>query len=288
MKQMLFLALIMEIGFSWVAFGQTNLITVSELDSAASDWPNSVVATTNISVGTNPVIVIPEGEVLRVLSASNTLISTVYQENTNQIPASATDIVEQINELRRHRLIIGKEQYDNYRIVPCNPAEVKIFHRTGIAVIPIAELPAELQKQLGYDKDKATEFLTKRREDEQLRREEQARQRRAEQDFAYPIGVGSTGVLKKPVHLIQIAGPDEMLAEIEVALKAVDPVTGVHYYRYNEKPPVLFYIRGLSTDGLVDDQYFNTTGLFKITGTRRYATTMGGTKTVFVLEPTTE
>jgi hypothetical protein len=141
-------------------WAQTNPISVTELDSAASDWPKSVTAKTNIAVhAESGVPVITNGAALPVLSVSNALISTVYQGTTNQIPALATDIIEQINDLRRHRLIVGKEQYDNYRLVPYTPVEVKIFHRTGIAVIPIAGLPADLQKQLNYSPDKATEWL---------------------------------------------------------------------------------------------------------------------------------
>jgi hypothetical protein len=285
MKWTVSLTLVLEVGLLSVVFGQTNLITVSELDSATSDWPKSVTATTNISVTTKSGdAVITKGGVLPVLSVSNVLVSTVYQGMTNRIPAVRTDIIEQINDLRRHRLIVGKEQYDNYRLVPYNPAEVKIFHRTGIAVVLIAQLSAELQAQLGYEKDKAEEFLAKRREEEQLRRKQQARQKLADQRLADPIGVGSVGVLYS-VHVVQITGPDEMLAEI--------PVAYIYESRMYDKPvhssrKELVFIKGVSTDGLIDGHDLKTESVFRITGTKRYGTAMGGTKTVFVLEPTSE
>jgi len=266
-------------------WAQTNLITVSELDSAAGDWPKSVTARTNITVHTESgILVVTNGAVLPVLSASNTLVSTVYQTTTNQIPAAATDIVDQINNVRRHRLIVGKEQYDNYRFVPYTPVEVKIFHRTGVAVIPIASLSTELQKQLGYDSDKAKEFLAQRQEKEELQRKEQARQKLADQQLADPIGVGSAGVLYS-MHVVQITAPDEMLAEI--------PVAYVHEVAWADRPlhssrKELVFIKGVPTDRLVDGYEYKTKSVFRITGTKRYSTAIGGSKTVFVLEPDSE
>ena len=38
------------------------------------------------------------------------------------------------------------------------PATVTIFHKTGVATIPLGKLPPDLQKQLGYDSQKAAEW----------------------------------------------------------------------------------------------------------------------------------
>src|ERR1039458_1995550 len=111
MRTVILLAILLGLA-SLPGWAQTNPISVTELDSATSDWPKSVTATTNITVhAESGILVVTNGAALPVLSASNALVLIVYQEKTNPIPAAATDIVEQINELRRHRLIIGKEQY---------------------------------------------------------------------------------------------------------------------------------------------------------------------------------
>ncbi len=49
----------------------------------------------------------------------------------------------------------GKEVYYNARVVNVTPVTVVIAHRDGIASVPLADLPPELQKQLGYDPARA-------------------------------------------------------------------------------------------------------------------------------------
>lgn len=44
-------------------------------------------------------------------------------------------------------------------------------------------------------------------------------------------------------------------------------------------------IRGISTNGLADDQTIELSGVFTITGTAKYDTAIGDTRTVFVFEP---
>jgi hypothetical protein len=49
--------------------------------------------------------------------------------------------------------------YHNVRFVHPTPATVTIYHSTGVATIPLARLPPELQKQFGYDPQAATQWL---------------------------------------------------------------------------------------------------------------------------------
>jgi hypothetical protein len=49
-------------------------------------------------------------------------------------------------------------RYENARLQVVNPATVKIWHSTGIAVVPTAKLPPELQKQFGYDPQLAAQW----------------------------------------------------------------------------------------------------------------------------------
>lgn len=69
----------------------------------------------------------------------------------------------------------------------------------------------------------------------------------------------------------------------------------VHYERYTEReglvsghnPPVTIWVKGIQTTGMVDDRSLpiNVTTPMKVTGTTQYSTTIGGSSTVFVLEP---
>ncbi len=49
--------------------------------------------------------------------------------------------------------------YHNVRFVHPTPATVTIYHSTGVATIPLAKLPPELQKQFGYEPQAATQWL---------------------------------------------------------------------------------------------------------------------------------
>ncbi|MGO9245223.1 MAG: hypothetical protein ACLP0A_00495 [Verrucomicrobiia bacterium] len=48
--------------------------------------------------------------------------------------------------------------YNNVRFVHPTPATVTIYHSTGVATIPLAKLPPDLQKQFGYDPKAATQW----------------------------------------------------------------------------------------------------------------------------------
>jgi hypothetical protein len=48
--------------------------------------------------------------------------------------------------------------YNNVRFVHPTPATVTIYHSTGVATIPLAQLPPDLQKRFGYDPQAATQW----------------------------------------------------------------------------------------------------------------------------------
>jgi hypothetical protein len=291
------------VGLVFVASGQTNLITLSELDSAKNDWPKSVMAITNIfrtlKFGE---VAIAKGDVLPVLLISNAMISVVSASITNQIPASATDIVERINDLRRHRLIVGKEQYDNCRVEPYNPAEVKVFHRTGIATVRLVQLPPELQQRFGYDSVAAEQWLKvegarqdveqqRRLKAEHARQESKRRQallqRYANQVLSEPLVVGAIGVLTRneiidnvcfgPVEIIQVVGSEKLLVHRrwQWVPSYIAPAT-----EYWGNP---FIIQKIPTKGYADGTIFKSDQVFMVTGT----TTHGAASTVFLVEPYT-
>jgi hypothetical protein len=55
-------------------------------------------------------------------------------------------------------LTIDGITYNNVRFVHPTPATVTIFHSTGVATIPLAKLPSDLQKQFNYDPQAAAQW----------------------------------------------------------------------------------------------------------------------------------
>jgi hypothetical protein len=68
--------------------------------------------------------------------------------STNPAASALTNVTVTVDGVR----------YENARLQAVNPATVKIWHSTGIAVVPTAKLPAELQKQFGYDAQLAAQW----------------------------------------------------------------------------------------------------------------------------------
>jgi hypothetical protein len=58
------------------------------------------------------------------------------------------------------KITIDGVTYEDVRWDTVTPATVSIFHKTGIASIPLEKLPPELQQQFGYDPKKANEYRT--------------------------------------------------------------------------------------------------------------------------------
>ena len=54
-------------------------------------------------------------------------------------------------------ITINGVTYENFHWGTVTPTTVSIFHKTGVATIPLEKLPRELQKQFGYDPEKAAE-----------------------------------------------------------------------------------------------------------------------------------
>lgn len=55
-------------------------------------------------------------------------------------------------------LTIDGITYNNVRFVHPTPATVTVFHSTGVATIPLAKLPPDLQKQFNYDPQEAARW----------------------------------------------------------------------------------------------------------------------------------
>lgn len=96
------------------------------------------------------------------------------------------------------------------------------------------------------------------------------------------------------VQVKQIIDNNQMLAS--VLMKLVPQYRRVTRSRFLTRAPIsgyderrtLIWFKGIKTAGLVDDKAVEMDGLFIISGTKKYTTVAGSTKTVFVLEPVDE
>jgi hypothetical protein len=72
-------------------------------------------------------------------------VLSVRSQETNDVPQPTTITVDGVT-------------YEDVRWGTVTPSAVSIFHKTGIASIPLEKLPPELQQQFGYDPNKAAEY----------------------------------------------------------------------------------------------------------------------------------
>jgi tetratricopeptide (TPR) repeat protein len=113
------------------------------------------------------------------------LVSAVplaFAVETNSIDAASTNAPASVST--NLTVIVDGVKYEHVRFEVANPVSVKIWHSTGIAVVPMEKLPKEFQKQLGYDAEKAAEWQASQRElqvaQQRKRAEEEAAKREAE------------------------------------------------------------------------------------------------------------
>jgi hypothetical protein len=101
---------------------------------------------------------------LRVAALLSVLvIAPSRAEETNALPTKIT---------------IGFETFEDVAWGTVTPVSVSIRHRTGIATIPMEKLPTAIQKQLGYDPQKAADYQAA------LQRAEAARQEAKQKQWA--------------------------------------------------------------------------------------------------------
>ncbi len=211
------------------------------------------------------------------------------------LSASAPPAVSaQITNPTPETLTIGDTTYENVRWGRQTPTTITIFHKSGVATIPLSQLPKDLQTRFGYDPQKVVEWQkgeAERMAAEKLRRT----------PVADPLKVGMVGISRNgEFKVIQVVGPDEMLAEVSAEYEApgpgydkmiLDPNDGT-YTRVpipgpmqKDSKPKEVWIKGVSTQGLIDGMQTTRWDVFKVTGTKTYRTPIGGSETVFALAP---
>ena len=53
------------------------------------------------------------------------------------------------------------DRFENARVTTITPATITIFHRSGVATVPLTDLSADLQRRYGYNSVKAQAWIRK-------------------------------------------------------------------------------------------------------------------------------
>lgn len=106
--------------------------------------------------------------------------------------------------------------------------------------------------------------------------------------FKEPLSIGQIAEIKT-IKVVQVQDKHNVLAEIVLAgrgrpYSVRNPLTGM-IMRGNHPKTTLVWIAGIETDGMVDGISAKIDRVLKIVRTKRYQTTLGAMKTVFLLEP---
>ena len=237
-----------------------------------------------------------------VARAEGTNAPTTASVTSNAAPSGVTS-----NALPTSITIDGTT-YENVRWGRVTPSSVTIFHRSGVATMPLWKLPPDLQNHFGYDPQKAADW--QKREQQREQRDQQAaldRQRSKEVErlskttFSDPLKVGMVGVSHNgEIRVIHVEGTKDMLAKIYidtplmlgyglpgtggVAMESHGVMVGAPVYSDTEKDQreVLVWVSGISTEGLTDGVKTTLNVSLKVIGTKD-----SSRGTVFLLEPLT-
>jgi len=147
---------------------------------------------------------------------------TSFADDTNTLPAKIT---------------VDGVTYEDVRWGTATPSAVTIFHKTGIASVPLAKLPPDLQKQLGYDSAKAEAFITEERK-LAAHQAERERKRKELEEKAKNASTVSSRVLQVLADglLVETYDPYDYVGASPVGWRGPFFVTGVpNFRRYVEQ-----------------------------------------------------
>lgn len=264
-----------------------------QLAASKRDQPGTVTTTENI------VIPIPHGEIqipktstVRFLAISpEGRLDIEYNGQKYGIPAAKTDLEKRVAAIRSRRIVVDGWEYEDIEFLDPTAGDVTIKHRAGAFKVLLSTLPPDLQRKIGYDPGKAAKWELAMRVQAEM---EEARHT----DFKDPLQVGMVGVSYRwTIKVLQVVGPQEMRAEVYTAYEEIveDRTRMIHigppgsYIHPRERKwfskPHDVWIRGVSTEGLVDGANMDYRNPLTVTGTKTYDTTAGAGRTVFVLEP---
>jgi len=211
------------------------------------------------------------------------LASAVLAEETNTpTPASVTNNATPAgvaSNVVPSTITIDGATYEEVRWGRLTPSTVTLFHKTGSASIPLWKLPPDLQKQFGYDPQKAAAWQT-------AEQKSAAARAKAERQKAYatkplnPGQIGAIGKLGGGWSVLSVLDTNRMLIRLyypPFALTGSGP---------SWSSP--FCLQGLPTSNYTDGQNLELdwTGIaVKVTKTMTYNSADGAKRTVPVIEP---
>lgn len=182
-------------------------------------------------------------------------------------------------------LTVDGVTYSNVTFGTATLTTVTISHSSGIATLPLAKLPPELQTRFGYSPQRVADWQKAQRQKAEMEKLDKT-------TLQDPLKVGMVGVsYGQCVTVVQIVSTNEMLANVNTAMPFddngavqiyTDPVTGM---RVVPRKAHLVWVNGVSTTGLADKGDITRKIVFKITGTKTYEATDAAIRTLFVLEP---
>ena len=92
-------------------------------------------------------------------------------------------------------LTVNGSTYSNCTFGTVTPATVKVFHDAGVATLPLAKLSPELQKQFGYDPQKAEQY-SQARVQQQIIAQQAAKQKQLAVAFSGNVtAVNNSGIV---------------------------------------------------------------------------------------------
>jgi hypothetical protein len=209
------------------------------------------------------------------------------QTNTataTNIPTNATS-TGTTNNAAPSSITIDGTTYEDVRWGRLTPSTVTVFHKTGIATIPLAKLPTELQKHFGYDSEKANAWQAAEQKAAAARANAERHQallrQYATKELPYPLQVGAIGKLGQGLVVFNVLDTNRMLLH-----RFIPPQPYVRRSLPGWSLP--FCLQGLPTSNYADGQNLELawTGMVvKVTSTMTYDTAEGGQATIFVIEP---
>ena len=179
--------------------------------------------------------------------------------------------------------------YSNVTFGTLTPGSVSVRHNTGVASIPLAKLPPDLQKQFGYDPAAAEQWFKAKRAYKESERRQALLKHYANQKLPDTLTLGAIGVPNE-VQVLQVLGPEEMLVRTRwfaSSRYAPTPSGSIYVVPAESGWNDPFIIREVSTQGYTDDSKIAITQVLKVAGTTTYKTAAGAHRTVFVVKPYT-
>ena len=250
--------------------------------------------------------------ILIVGLASLVLISFLW----NEVSAKELDN----NRFSTLTTLSGK-QYKNVKFIKREGSRLSIIHSSGGTWVSVYDLSEDVRKQLELpflEEFRKEEKKIQQRQQKKIERQKKALEQRRREWANLPINVrvyvercrkarhrielpttdlsiGMIGYFGKKswINVEQIVNGTEMLVKRRWRTDHTvyeNPQMWGRRVRYTERNvrkdyDAFYWIKGVPTKGHIDGEENPLEGVFEVTGTKIYTTAIGGSNTVFILEP---